>query len=103
MNADRRLFRRKKKRQHPGHGHPRITHADENFFRGRECFRHKNGRGLAFFGGGEMGFLFGKGQIAGTGAIGGREAGELDRAVAEDFTPKLFCNLSSSDRHRTMI
>jgi hypothetical protein len=26
----------------------------------------------------------------------------LDRAVAEDFAPKLVRNLSSSDRHRTI-
>ena len=102
MDAGRRLIRREKERQHPGHGHPRITHADEDFLRWPERFRHENGSGLALFGGGKIGFFFGKGEIAGASAVGGREPGELDRAVAEDFAPKLFRNLSSSNGHRTM-
>ena len=62
----------------------------------------QDGRSLALFGSGKIDFFFGKGEIAGAGAVGGSKPGQLDRAVAEDFAPKLFRNLSSSNGHRTM-
>jgi len=33
---------------------------------------------LALFGSGEVGFLLSESEVAGTGTVGGREAGELD-------------------------
>jgi len=52
---------------------------------------------MALFGGDEVDFFLGKREVAGAGAIGGREAGELNRTVADDFTSELFRNFSSSD------
>jgi hypothetical protein len=52
-------------------------------------------------GGGEVGGILGEGQLTGPRAVGRREAGELDRAVAGDFPVELFGNLSSSEGHGT--
>ena len=102
MNAGRLLIRREKERQHAGHGHPGVPHANEDFLRRRERLRNEDGGGLALFGGGEVGFLLGKSQVAGPGAIGGGEAREPGRTVTDDFALELFRNLSSSKWHRMM-
>ena len=78
MNAGWLLVRREKERQHPGHGHARVPHADEDFLRRRERFRYEDGGGLALFGSGEVGFLLSESEVASPGTVGGREAGELD-------------------------
>ena len=99
MNAGRVLVRREKDRQQLGHGHPRIRHADEDFLRRSKLAGHEDGGGLALFGGGEVGFFFGEGEVAGSGVVGRREAGQFNRAVAEDFAPELFRNLRNCERH----
>jgi len=60
------LVRREKERQHPGHGHARVPHADEDFPRRRERFRYEDGGGLALFGSGEVGSLLSESEVAGT-------------------------------------
>ncbi len=102
MNAGRLLVRREKERQDPGHGHARVSHADEDFLRRRKRFRYEDGGGPALFGSGEVGFLLSESEVAGPGTVGGRKTGELDRTVAEDFAPELFSNLGSGECHRML-
>lgn len=102
MNAEGMFVRRKEEREHPRHGDARIWHPDENFLRRTKITTHDDGSGVTLLGGGEVRFLLGEGEIAGARAIGGREAGQFHRTVAEDFTPELFGNLRGSVRHSVM-
>ena len=73
------------------------TFCDEAKFPG-----HENRGGLALFGGGEVSVLLGERQVAGPGAVGRCETGQVHRAVAEDFALEFFGDLGSSEWHGVM-
>src|SRR5207247_826376 len=93
MDAARVLVGREEERQHARDGNPGIRDADERFGGGGEVAGNDDGGGGALFGGGEVGFLFGEGEVTGTGEVGGGEAGQFDGAVAADFGAELFGDL----------
>ena len=66
------LFR-KKQRERPGEGDAGVRHANQDFFRGRKTLVGDDGGGGALFGAGEIILIFGEGEVAGFGGVGGRE------------------------------
>ena len=99
MNSGGRRFRWEKYGQHPGHGHAGVGHANEDLFGGSDGagIGDDDGGGLAEFGGGEVGCILGKRQIARPRAIGGGKTREQNRGVADDFALELLRNISSGE------
>ncbi len=100
MHSRRRRRLRKKQGQYTGKTDARVGDADEHFAARRVRAVYENGRGGAFFGFEEEGFVFGVGQVARLGRGGGGGAGQWSRAVAHDFSVEFFGNLSGGKHVR---
>jgi len=82
MNARRESRVGKKQRQHLGEGDPGVRHPDKHLDARGKITRHEDGRGRAGVRPLKKGVIFREGQVAGTRLVGGREAGQDDRAIS---------------------
>ena len=99
VDAKRGFVRRKERGQDAGDGDAGIGHADENLGRRGERAGDEDGGGGAGFGGDEVRFLVGEGEVARTREVGGGETCQRGRGVADDFAPELFGNLCNGEGH----
>ena len=99
MNAARMFLRWKEERLRARQGHARVGHPNQHFAGGGKRTGDEDGRGLALVSQSEIVGIFGKGEFAGPGAVGGGQTRDGDGAVADDFALKLLGNLSSGKRH----
>jgi hypothetical protein len=93
MDAFGMFLRWEKKWQHSRHGYTRIRHTNDDFFRRSKIVINQYRRGRTLLCRGKVGLFLGKREIAGLGVIGRREAGQLDRTVAEDFSAEVLRDL----------
>ena len=82
-----------KKSGHSRHGYTRIRHTNDDFFRRSKIVINQYRRGRTLLCRGKVGLFLGKREIASLGVIGRREAGQLDRTVAEDFSAEVLRDL----------
>ncbi len=99
MDAGGKFFLRKEQWQHSGEGDAGILHSDDCLRLGGEFLGGKDGARWALLGQAEVFFVLGEGEVARLGRVGLGEAGKLDAAVANDFSPDLFGDLASGEFH----
>ena len=93
MDAFGMFLRWEKEWQHSRHGYTRIRYTNDDFFRRSKIVTNQYRRGRTLLCRGKVGLFLGKREIASLGVIGRREAGQLDRTVAEDFSAEVLRDL----------
>ena len=85
MNSGGKFLFREKQRERLGKGNAGVRHANENFLRRIKPLVGDDGGGRAVFGPRKKLLVFREGQVAGLGAVSGREAVQGSVAVTDDF------------------
>ena len=97
VDAGRKCLFREEQGQHAGKGNPGVGNANQDFAGRGEGAVHQDGGGGALFGFGEKSLVFREGQIAGFGGDGGRETGQDDGAIAQDFSLEFLGKLGGGE------